>query len=66
MASNTKQAALELIEGLPDDVSLEDIMRELYFRQRVDRGLRELEAGETVAHGEVERSVGRWLRSAGR
>ena len=66
MASNTKQEALKLIERLPDDASLEDIMYELYFRQRVDRGLRELEESETVPHDEVERSVVTWLRSTGR
>lgn len=30
-------------------------MYELYFRQRVDRGLEELEQGKTVSHEEVKR-----------
>jgi predicted transcriptional regulator len=32
-------------------------MYELYFRQRVDRGLEELEQGKTVSHEEVKRSL---------
>lgn len=62
---STKESALRLIEGLPEDVSIDDIMYELYFRQRVDRGLRELDAGETVSHEDVERSVAEWLQSDG-
>jgi predicted transcriptional regulator len=66
MATGTKQAALRIIQQLPDKASLEDIMYELYVRQRIDRGLRELAAGRTVSHAEVKRSVAKWLRSVGR
>ena len=55
-----------VIERMPEDVSLERIMYELYFRQRVDRGLRELDEGKTISHKEVKRSLVRWLQSAGR
>jgi predicted transcriptional regulator len=51
---------------MPDDASIEDIMYELYFRQRVDRGLRELDEGKTVSHEEIKRSLVKWLQSAGR
>jgi predicted transcriptional regulator len=66
MGSPAKQIALKIIRRLPDEASLEDLMYELYFRQRVDRGLRELEAGKTVSHADVKRSLAKWLRSAGR
>jgi len=66
MATSSKTAALRLIEQLPENASLEEVMYELYFRQRVERGLRELEKGKTVSHDAVRRSVARWLRSAGR
>jgi predicted transcriptional regulator len=66
MAVNTKRAAIEMIERLRDDVSLEEIIYELYFRERVDRGIRELDEGKTVSHEEVERSLATWLQSAGR
>ncbi len=63
--TSTKQDALRLIESSPDDVNLEDITYELCFRQRVDRGLRELDAGQTVSHEDVERSVAEWPQSTG-
>ncbi len=64
--ANLKQAAIDMIRRLPDDVTLEDIMYELYFRQHVDEGLRDIEEGRTVPHEEVKRSLAEWLRPAGR
>ncbi len=65
MASVDKRAALKIIERMPEDTSLEEIMYELYFRQRVDRGLRELDDGQTVSHDDVKRDLAEWRRSAG-
>lgn len=61
-----KKTALKIIEKMPDNASLEQVMYELFFRQRVDRGLAELATGKIVSHDEVRRSVARWLRSPGR
>jgi hypothetical protein len=65
MATSPKQAALTLIQRMPENASLEEVMYNLYFRQRVDRGIRELGEGKTVSHAEVKRSLAKWLRSAG-
>ena len=65
MAVSAKQAALKVIESMPEDASLEEVMYELYFRKRVDRGLRELEEGKTISHAEMKRSLAKWLQSAG-
>jgi predicted transcriptional regulator len=64
--TNYKQVALRIIESMPDDASLDDIMYELYFRQRVDRGLSELEEGKTITHESVKQSLATWLQSFGR
>jgi predicted transcriptional regulator len=61
MCPTTKQAVIEMIERLPDDASVEDIMAELYFRQKVDAGLRQLDAGEGVDHEEAKRRLGKWI-----
>ena len=63
---SAKRTALWMIKRIPDNASLEDIMYELYFRQRIDRGLRELAQGKTVSQEEVKRSLVKWLQSAGR
>lgn len=66
MPMSSKEQALRIIEQLPDDVSLEEIMYALYVRQKIEHGLREADAGLTVDHEEVRRSVVEWLWSAGR
>jgi predicted transcriptional regulator len=56
-----KQEVLAMIERLPDEASLDEIMAELYFRMQVDAGVAELEAGQGIQHEEVERRVSKWL-----
>ena len=59
--SSTKDRVLEMIRRLPDDVTIDDIMAELYFRQKVDQGLRQLDAGEGIDHAEAKKRLDRWL-----
>ena len=61
MATTTKQAVIEMIERLPDEASVEDIMAELYFRQKVDEGLRQLDAGEGIDHEEAKQRLAKWI-----
>ena len=61
MSTTVKQSVLEMIERLPDTASVEDIMSELYFRQKVDEGLRQLDAGEGIEHEEAKRRLAKWL-----
>lgn len=52
-----KQRAIDTIEKLPNSVTLEDIMAELYFRQKVDRGLKDLQEGRVIPHNEAKRRL---------
>lgn len=63
MAERTspKQAALKLVEGLSDDVSYEEIMRELYVLKKIERGLDDIEKGNTKTHDEVRQELSEWL-----
>jgi predicted transcriptional regulator len=65
MSETTKEKAIQLISRLPEDATLEDIMYELYFKERIDRGISEARSGQTVTHDEVVRNVSEWLRSVG-
>lgn len=57
----TKETVIDMIQRLPNDVTVADIMAELYFRQKVDKGLRQLDAGEGVDHDEAKKRSGKWL-----
>lgn len=60
-----KQTALQIIEHLPETASLDDIVYELYVRSRIERGLRQADAGLTVSNDEVMKSISKWLRPDG-
>ena len=59
---STKEAVIEMIKRLPDEVSVPDIIAELYFRQKVDEGLRQLDAGQGIPHDEAKKKLAKWLR----
>jgi hypothetical protein len=56
-----KDEVRELLDGIPDDVSLEDIQYHIYVRQKVQQGRQAVQDGRIVAPKEVERRLARWL-----
>ena len=42
--ANREQVAHQLIDKLPDDATYDDMMRELYERQAIERGLADSDA----------------------
>ncbi len=62
MPNTAKETAKRLIDDLPDEATLEDIMYELYVKQQVERGLQAIDEGRTISHEEAKR---RLLHDAG-
>jgi len=59
MATGTmKQKILQMVEGLPDTATFEDAIERLCFLAKIEEGIRQSEAGETVPHAEAVRQ--RW------
>jgi len=61
-----KTEALELIRKLPDNVTTDAIMEELFFKQQVDKGLQDVAEGRVLTHQELKERLIRWRKSAGR
>ena len=57
-----KEQVIQMIRSLPEEVTVDEIMAELYFRLQVDAGLRELDEGKGISHEEVRERMDRWLR----
>ena len=49
MSETTKEKAIEVIQRLPEDASFEDILHELEFFARIERGFREDAEGKRTA-----------------
>ena len=61
MAIN-KEDIIEMIQALPDDVSVEDIMEAIYVRKKIEKGLNDSEEGELYTHEEAKERLARWLK----
>ena len=57
--SELKETVIKMIRELPENVTLDDIMAELYFKQQVDSALKELDQGQGIPHETVKESIGR-------
>ncbi len=49
-----KQRVIELIKGLPDDCTVEDILYHLYVTEKVEGGIQAVDEGRTISQEEVE------------
>ena len=58
----TKQDAIKLIQELPDDANLEDIVERFAFVQKVQRGLDQAQRGETLSDDTVRQRLNKWLK----
>ena len=59
--AHLKSRIIQMIQRMPDECTIDDIMEELYFMDRVERGLAELDAGKIIFHRKVKRRLKKWL-----
>lgn len=62
MPETIKDNVIEMIRRMPDDATVPDIMAELYVRQKIDVGLKQLDEGQSLSQEEVEQRLNKWLR----
>jgi hypothetical protein len=64
-AVQTKETVRDLLDRLPDDCTLDDVLYHLHVIQAIDRGLEDVEAGRTISHEQVAKELRRkWLLGA--
>ncbi|MBK7952007.1 MAG: hypothetical protein IPK00_25450 [Deltaproteobacteria bacterium] len=62
---STKDSVRALLDRLPDDCSLEDVLYHLYVVQQVELGLAEADAGNVIPHEQVVQELERrWILGA--
>ena len=57
-AVNVKQAAHQLIDGLPDEASWRDVVYEVVVRREIELGLSDSEEGRTTPVEDVMKEFG--------
>lgn len=58
----TKETVRALLDRLPDDCSLDDVLYHLYVIQTIEKGQADSRAGRTMSHEQVAEKLRRkWL-----
>lgn len=58
----TKETAKQVIDSLPDDATMDDIIHALYIHVKLTRGEKEIREGKGMTHEEAKRKLEKWLR----
>ncbi len=59
---DTKQQILKAIEDLPDDAKVEDALERLYLLYKIDRGIKQADAGELITQEKARQRMAKWLK----
>jgi len=51
---STKEKVIRAVQALPDDASIEDVMERLLFLAKIEKGLQQADAGESISHRQVK------------
>jgi len=62
MQMTVKQGVINLINNLNDDCNYDDIMAEIYFKQKVEEGLHQVHEGKVISHDEAKQRLAKWIK----
>jgi len=55
-----KESAKKIIDDLPDDVSSDELIRELLFKFMVERGLQDSQKNKIISDEEMGKEIEKW------
>jgi predicted transcriptional regulator len=61
-SATPKDQLRRVIDEQPDDSSFEEIIKEIAFAAMVERGLADSQAGRTISHEEMRRTLESWRK----
>ncbi|HCE43543.1 MAG TPA: hypothetical protein DET40_08345 [Lentisphaeria bacterium] len=56
-AISIKENAKMLISSLPDNSTWDDIMYEIYVKQKIEKGLKDVKSGKLIPHKDMKRML---------
>jgi len=57
---SVKEEVISLVKKMPDDITLDEIMYHLYVKQKILKGLKDIEEGKTYTLEEVKEMSKKW------
>jgi hypothetical protein len=58
----TKDKVLEAVNELPQEFDLDELIERLIFIEKVEKGMQQLDKGETKSHDEAKRIIKSWQK----
>jgi hypothetical protein len=58
----TKERLNTTIENLPDSFSIDELIDQLIFIEKVEEGLQQSKEGKVVSNEDVQRMINKWSR----
>ena len=56
-----KELVLDAIQELPDDASIDQIADRVEFLSEIQKGIDDIDCGDTVPHEEIKKQLAAWL-----
>ncbi len=56
-----KEEVRRMLDQIPDDATFEDIQYHIYVREKIERGLKDIQEGHLLSQEEVEQRMSKWL-----
>ena len=57
-----KENILKMIQNLPDDISMEDIIEAIYVRKKIEKGLKDSKEEKLYIPKEAKERLAKWLK----
>lgn len=58
--TTVKERVKMVIDEMPDDVSIDEILQELVFQLMIDRGIADSDANRVIADTQLESEIEEW------
>jgi len=58
---SAKEEVRRILELIPDNASFEDIQYHIYVREKIERGLEDVQNGKLLSQEEVEQRMRQWI-----
>ena len=57
-----KEKIHQILEKLPPEADYDDIMEAIFVQQKIDKGIKQLDNGESISHEEMKARMAKWLK----
>ena len=57
-----KQVAIDSLKEMPQDFELDELIERLVVLDKIEKGQRDVESGDTCSHDEAKSKLNKWLK----